>query len=46
MVGSEIYSSGEHKSGKLSWARKWIGYGFPVPHNIRNILIGNDKTYF
>jgi hypothetical protein len=46
MVGSEIYCSDEHKSGKLSWADKWIGYGFPVPNNIRDLLVGDDKKVF
>jgi hypothetical protein len=43
MIGSEIYCSDEHKSGRLSWAEKWIGYGFPVPNNIRDLLVGDDK---
>jgi hypothetical protein len=45
MIGSEIYCSEEHKAGGLSWSEKWIGYGFPVPSNIRNLLVGNDKEF-
>lgn len=44
MIGSELYCSKEHKSGRLSWAKKWTGYGFPVPSNVRDLLIGDDKT--
>ena len=43
MIGSELYCSKEHKSGRLSWAKKWTGYGFPVPNNVRDLLIGDDK---
>jgi hypothetical protein len=43
MVGTEIYCSEEHRSGKLSWDDNWSGYGFPVPGNIRDLLAGNDK---
>lgn len=43
MIGSELYCSEEHKSGRLWWAKKWIGYGFPVPNNIRDLLVGDDK---
>jgi hypothetical protein len=45
MVGTEIYCSEEHRSGKLSWDDNWSGYGFPVPGNIRDLLAGNDKQY-
>jgi uncharacterized protein DUF6968 len=45
MVGSEIYASDEHKSGRLVWAEKRIGYGFPVPNNIRDLLVGDDKRF-
>jgi hypothetical protein len=31
MVGTEIYCSEEHRSGKLSWNDNWSGYGFPGP---------------
>ena len=46
MVGAELYCSPEHKSGRLSFDEKWIGYAFPVPNNIRDALVGDDKTYF
>ncbi len=43
MIGAELYCSDEHKSGRLSWAKRWTGYGFPVPSNIRDLLMGDDK---
>ncbi|MCX7310122.1 MAG: hypothetical protein NTZ72_20125 [Afipia sp.] len=45
-VGSEIYASDEHKSGQLFWSNFRRGYGFPVPQNIRDVLIGDDADYF
>jgi hypothetical protein len=45
-VGSEIYASTEHKSGQLRWSESRTGYGFPVPQNIRNVLVGDDADYF
>jgi len=45
MIGSEIYTSDYHKSGKLSSGESWQGYGFPVPNNMRDLLIGDDKKY-
>jgi hypothetical protein len=46
MVGSEIYASSEHQSGQLTWTESRTGYGFPVPQNIRNVLVGDDANYF
>jgi len=45
MIGSEIYTSNYHKSGSLSSADSWKGYGFPVPKNLRDLLIGDDAKY-
>jgi hypothetical protein len=45
-VGSEIYASDEHKSGQLVWTESGMGYGFPVPQNIRDLLVGHDASYF
>lgn len=45
MIGSEIYTSDEHKTGKLNWVAERTGYGFPVPNNIRDLLIGDDKKF-
>lgn len=37
--------SNYHKAGALFFHTPGIGYGFPVPANLRNILIGNDAKY-
>jgi hypothetical protein len=45
-IGSRIYSSDEHRSGRLFFDEPGGGYGFPVPHTMRELLIGNDRTSF
>lgn len=44
-IGLEIYASAHHKSGILSWEKPGQGYGFPVPKNGRDLLIGEDKIF-
>src|SRR5579863_3720134 len=44
-VGAELYTSEDHKAGVLSSNDAWKGYGFPVPKNIRDLLIGDDAKY-
>jgi hypothetical protein len=46
MIGSEIYTSDHHKSKLLTWEKPGQGYGFPVPVNIRDLLIGDDARFF
>jgi hypothetical protein len=43
-IGAFIYSTDHHASGNLMWLEPGTGYGFPVSYNIRDILIGHDKT--
>jgi hypothetical protein len=45
MVGAELYCSEEHEAGVLIFDSEWKGYGFPVPQNLRDRLIGDDKKY-
>jgi hypothetical protein len=45
MIGSDIYTSSYHKSGKLFLDRPGEGYGFPVPSSLRDLLVGDDKKY-
>ena len=40
MIGAEVYASSEHKSGRLDWLEPGRGYGFPVPRNIQDLLVG------
>ena len=46
MIGAHIYTSDHHKSGRLVWGEARQGYGFPVTNNIRDLLVGDDKTFF
>lgn len=46
MVGAVLYASAHHQAGRLSSGNSWHGYGFPVPNNIRDLLIGDDAKYF
>jgi hypothetical protein len=45
MVGTELYTSEEYESGRLSWDCGAVkGHlGFPVPESIRELLPGNKK---
>jgi hypothetical protein len=44
-VGMALYFSHHHKSGCLIWPGASGGYGFPVPHNTRHLLIGDDAIF-
>ncbi len=46
MIGTELYCSDEHRSGRLSGPPDWSGYGFPLPGNLRDMLIGDDARFF
>jgi hypothetical protein len=41
-IGTEIYMSEYHNSGKLMWTAPGRGYAFPVPRNLRDLLIGDN----
>jgi hypothetical protein len=41
-IGVEIYTSAYHETGTLKWFEPTQGYGFPIAHNLRNLLIGDD----
>lgn len=45
MIGTELYASEYHKTGRLIWLKPGAGYGFPVPNIIRDTLIGEDRDY-
>lgn len=46
MIGADIYTSAYHQEGSLRAYDKEDGYGFPVPNNLRDLLIGVDKMSF
>ncbi|MEP9368634.1 hypothetical protein [Xanthobacter sp. VNH20] len=45
MIAADIYTSSYHEAGQLHFRPDWKGYGFPVTHNIRDMLIGEDAKY-
>ena len=45
-IGAYLYSTAEHRSGDLFSERRGNGYGFPVPVNARDLLIGDDRRFF
>lgn len=45
-IGTDIYTSTYHKSGNLFFESPGRGYGFPVPADLRQFLIGDDAKYF
>jgi len=44
-IGADIYFSDYHKTGRLYFERQGSGYGFPVPKNARDLLVGDDKRF-
>jgi len=45
-IGVMIYMSRYHAEGRLSWRKDCSGYGFPVPKNGRDLLIGDDQRFY
>jgi hypothetical protein len=45
-IGIEFYTSPWHEAGQIEWTGQGGGYGFPLPRNARDLLIGNDKTVY
>jgi hypothetical protein len=47
MIGLKVYASPYHQSGRLRWGTsQGLGYGFPVPKDSRDLLVGNDKRFY
>ena len=46
MIGTEIYATNYHKTGKLFLEFPGRGYGFPVTAGLRDLLVGDDAKYF
>lgn len=44
-IGIELYVIAAHKAGTLIWDQPEDGYGFPIPKNGRDLLIGADKIF-
>jgi hypothetical protein len=46
MIGLDINSSAYHLEGRLKWMDPWVGYGFPVPKEARDMLTGQDRELY
>ena len=44
-IGIALYASAYHKAGILVFDRPGRGYGFAMPKNGRDLLIGDDKIF-
>lgn len=44
-VGLDLYLSSHHQARRLSWDEPGRGYGFPVPKNARDLLVGDDERF-
>ena len=45
-IGADLYFSEHHAAKRLSWGEPGAGYGFPVPQNARDNLVGDDRRFF
>lgn len=45
LIGSHLYTSKQHEAGLLMFDKQGAGYGFPVPQNLRDLLVGDDAKY-
>ncbi|MFN3349615.1 DUF6968 family protein [Pseudorhodoplanes sp.] len=45
LIGAQLYASDHHASGRLIWQEPGKGYDFPVVNSLRDMLIGDDKTF-
>ncbi len=46
MIGITLYTSSYHRLGQIFFEMEGSGYGFPVPTNARDMLIGDDLAQF
>ncbi|SFT08516.1 hypothetical protein SAMN04487845_11562 [Methylobacterium sp. yr668] len=44
-IGLDLYVSAANKAGVLIWEKPGDGYGFPIPKNGRDLLVGADTTF-
>jgi hypothetical protein len=45
-LGLELHMTSYHREGAMRWLDGWVGYGFAVPKDARDLLKGDDATYF
>jgi hypothetical protein len=42
LVGTLLYNSDLHESGRLMWDQPGSGYGFPAPSSVRDDPVGDE----
>ncbi|MBN8966405.1 MAG: hypothetical protein J0H89_13765 [Rhizobiales bacterium] len=45
MIGAQLCTGDAHESGQLSCPGSRGDFGFPVPLTLRDLLVGDDKTF-
>lgn len=45
LIGAQLYASTYHQEGTLVFGKPGAGYGFPVPVNMRDLLVGDDAEF-
>jgi len=45
-IGTDLYMSRYHHDRRMWWQKPWIGYGFPMPKDARDLLIGHDREFY
>lgn len=45
-IGMDLYMSRYHHEQKMWWIRPWVGYGFPMPKDARDLMIGDDARFY
>ncbi|RUT29368.1 hypothetical protein EMQ25_14710 [Arsenicitalea aurantiaca] len=45
-IGMELYMSRYHHERRMWWRKPWDGYGFPLPKEGRDLLIGDDARFY
>lgn len=45
-IGVTLLMSRYHEERRMRWTETGEGYGFPVPKNARDLLIGQDQEFY
>ena len=45
-IGMDLYMSRYHQERTMWWIKPWVGYGFPLPKDARDLLIGDDAKFY
>jgi hypothetical protein len=45
-MGVELHFTSYHKERTMRWGEGWVGYGFAVDKEARDLLIGDDAKFY